>query len=294
MKIKFRFLAVFLIGLCITSCNTTGNSMVSTHGNKQLSYKQYLKAGYRQLSDYERFFDNDEEAADHFLKKSKSSFSSKYDVDNPDTLNISDKLKDKMRGARIVLFDALTHLNFSENARLLAEAQTNYDCWLERENDKNSNSDACMDLFYQAIRSLNLKNNNKHSIYFESGEAILDEAAKSTAKIVSQEFAGNDLWRVRLIGRTDSKGSYEQNVILSMRRAIAVKNTLAQYGVDPDKIVIEAVGAVGANISEEDKDENNARRVEVLIAPIYVAFDNKGPDIQKIAPHFFSASGKDW
>ena len=142
MKIKHQYFALFLIVFCITACNTTGNMLVSSHGDKKLSYKQYLKIGYKQLSDYERFFDKDDAAADHFLKKSKGTFGADFDIDSPEEVDVGDKLKDKMRGARIVLIDALTHLNFLENARLLAEAQTNYDCWLERANDKNNNSEA--------------------------------------------------------------------------------------------------------------------------------------------------------
>lgn len=295
MQDKAIYIFSLLALLVVAACNTTGSNQYGAVTKDMQSFQQYLQSGYKQLAEYERHWDQDEEAAIHFEEKSKKArYGKAPGIDRPDDLSVSSKIRDKMVAGRIMLVDATENLNTKENARYLAEAQTNYDCWLEREKDKADNSNACKDLFYRALKELQIPDQNRRSVYFASNEAVLDEGAVTVVKHAAEQFVGNDLWRIRLVGRTDSKGDYEANVILSMRRAIAVRNSLAQHGVDPDKVLIEAVGAVDKNLSGEEFDESKARRVDLFIAPVYIAFDQKGPDIHEILPHFFSAQGSDW
>ncbi len=69
---------------------------------------------------------------------------------------------------------------------------------------------------------------------------------------------------IRVEGHTDSKGSEAYNQTLSEKRAMAVKNTLTQRGVDP--VRIQTVG-YGESQPISSNDAVN-RRVNIVIIPI--------------------------
>ena len=73
----------------------------------------------------------------------------------------------------------------------------------------------------------------------------------------------NDL-RLTIIGHTDSKGTDAYNMALGMRRAIAVRDKLLEFGLDPSRILgVESRGEsepIAPNDTEEGRFEN--RRIE--------------------------------
>ncbi len=69
---------------------------------------------------------------------------------------------------------------------------------------------------------------------------------------------------IRVEGHTDSKGSEEYNQNLSERRALAVKNSLVQRGVAPERMQTVGFGE-SQPISSEDAMN---RRVSIVIIPI--------------------------
>ena len=73
--------------------------------------------------------------------------------------------------------------------------------------------------------------------------------------------------RVVIIGHTDSKGSDEYNMKLGMRRAVAVRDKLLEFGMDPSRIIgVESKGEsepIDTNETEEGRAKN--RRVEFAI-----------------------------
>ena len=72
--------------------------------------------------------------------------------------------------------------------------------------------------------------------------------------------------KLQIQGHTDSKGSETYNLILSKKRALAVKNYLVKKQVDPDRLVIKAFGEskpVADNSTEEGRKLN--RRVDFVI-----------------------------
>ena len=70
--------------------------------------------------------------------------------------------------------------------------------------------------------------------------------------------------RVTIIGHTDSKGSDAYNMALGMRRAIAVRDKLLEFGLDPSRILgVESRGEsepIATNDTAEGRFEN--RRIE--------------------------------
>ena len=73
----------------------------------------------------------------------------------------------------------------------------------------------------------------------------------------------NDL-RLTIIGHTDSKGTDAYNMALGMRRAIAVRDKLIEFGLDPSRILsVESRGEsepIAPNDTEQGRFEN--RRIE--------------------------------
>ena len=69
---------------------------------------------------------------------------------------------------------------------------------------------------------------------------------------------------LEIIGHTDSKGSDAYNMALGMRRAIAVRDKLLEFGLDPSRILgVESRGEsepIATNDTEEGRFEN--RRIE--------------------------------
>ena len=73
----------------------------------------------------------------------------------------------------------------------------------------------------------------------------------------------NDL-RLTIIGHTDSKGTDAYNMALGMRRAIAVRDKLIEFGLDPARVLsVESRGEsepIAPNDTEQGRFEN--RRIE--------------------------------
>ena len=72
--------------------------------------------------------------------------------------------------------------------------------------------------------------------------------------------------RFKIIGHTDSSGSYEANRVLSERRASAVRNYLVDSGIEKSRIDIEGKGEldpIDTNLTAEGRANN--RRVEIII-----------------------------
>jgi OmpA-OmpF porin, OOP family len=259
-------------------------------------HSHYLERGYLQLSEYEEHIVGDEEAASHFKEKSK--LARKGDIvtpDRPSGENLSEDLREEMRQGRTVLLDVVEVFNMVENAAPLAEAQVNYDCWLERieEGNKDNHGELCREHFYGALRRLKKPATHRASVYFGSNETTLNDQAIAAIQSITSQFPQKEAWRILLVGRTDKNGSYADNVVLSMRRAMAVRNALAQHGIDPDKIVVEVVGE-GKGPVDGGNDNQNMRRVDMEITHAYMKYEHKGgPDVHKAFPHFFGANNTD-
>lgn len=91
-----------------------------------------------------------------------------------------------------------------------------------------------------------------------AGQAILDEMAATLLKLPGR--------RIEVIGHTDSSGSRESNIALSLARADAVKAYLAAKGVPAGGITVSGVGPdrpVASNSTDTGRARN--RRIEFRI-----------------------------
>ena len=79
-----------------------------------------------------------------------------------------------------------------------------------------------------------------------------------------KDYAAQNDFKLTIIGHTDSKGSDAYNMALGMRRAIAVRDKLLEFGLDPARILgVESRGEsepIAPNDTEQGRFEN--RRIE--------------------------------
>lgn len=106
-------------------------------------------------------------------------------------------------------------------------------------------------------------------ITFPFDSAELRPDARASLWNVADILARNPKTTIDITGHTDSTGSEDYNIDLSLRRAEAVMNYLIQNGVD--RYRIEAFGAgesrpIADNATEIGRQQN--RRVEIRIDPI--------------------------
>ena len=79
-----------------------------------------------------------------------------------------------------------------------------------------------------------------------------------------KDYAEQNDFRLTIIGHTDSKGTDAYNMALGMRRAVAVRDKLIEFGLDPSRILsVESRGEsepIAPNDTEQGRFEN--RRIE--------------------------------
>ena len=79
-----------------------------------------------------------------------------------------------------------------------------------------------------------------------------------------KDYAEQKDLKLTIIGHTDSKGTDAYNMALGMRRAVAVRDKLIEFGLDPSRILsVESRGEsepIAPNDTEQGRFEN--RRIE--------------------------------
>ncbi len=104
----------------------------------------------------------------------------------------------------------------------------------------------------------------KSDLFFDFDSAQLKPGAYYELNRITSVLNQYPQTTIRVEGHTDTRGSVQYNQQLSERRAIAVKNALAQQGVDPMRI--EAYG-YGKSQPISSSDAMN-RRVNIVINPV--------------------------
>jgi outer membrane protein OmpA-like peptidoglycan-associated protein len=102
---------------------------------------------------------------------------------------------------------------------------------------------------------------SNQSTLLPSAVAKLDEVADALTK-------GNPDANLTVEGHTDSQGQHDYNMLLSQRRADAVKSQLVSHGVAADRIKTVGIGPdrpIADNKSAEGRANN--RRVEIVVEP---------------------------
>ncbi|MDR3389540.1 MAG: OmpA family protein [Rudaea sp.] len=101
---------------------------------------------------------------------------------------------------------------------------------------------------------------------FEVDRAELKPGAARTLDQLGRALSDDPRSSMAIDGHTDSTGSRDHNLDLSLQRAQAVKAYLVQHGIDPARISTQGLGPdypVASNATEAGRQQN--RRVEVTV-----------------------------
>ena len=103
---------------------------------------------------------------------------------------------------------------------------------------------------------------NKVEVTFAPGAATLSPQADTQLDLAARLFRDVNPVAMFSIGYADATGDEFDNIILSARRAQAVKRALVARGIPPDRVRLQALGASDpSNSSNPNAPEN--RRVVV-------------------------------
>lgn len=165
------------------------------------------------------------------------------------------------------LTSALMFAMNGENAKWLARAQVNYDCWAIGAKDSN-----CRKNFDKAMQNIGTPERmvRKESIYFDDDSSVLSPASQKKLGDVAMTARMNKGLVLHLSGHS---GGGAQNQSLALRRAIAVRNFLAQAGVGPERIGVQDESlsdTVLAKQKTETGTDPKTHRVDIFMEPQFL------------------------
>ena len=181
----------------------------------------------------------------------------------------------------------------------LARAISSLDCWSEQqeENWQTWDINNCKDDFINAMYNIyekisaqekeqetsnikykNLENKTKEEvtvvtknkdeeliqiIYFDFDKFNLSEVSMDKIKLFLNNYE-NKISKYLVVGHTDTKGTNNYNLSLSIKRAEVVKEILINYGIDESSIKIFGKGEESLAVDTPDDTKQPAnRRVEI-------------------------------
>ena len=103
-------------------------------------------------------------------------------------------------------------------------------------------------------------------VLFATGQAQLVEGGQSSLEEVVDLLQTEPDKKIRVEGHTDSRGDAAANLLLSEQRAQAVRDSLINLGVDPERITAMGMGEdfpIASNDDEDGRARN--RRVDVIL-----------------------------
>jgi outer membrane protein OmpA-like peptidoglycan-associated protein len=103
------------------------------------------------------------------------------------------------------------------------------------------------------------------SVYFDTGSAAVNQSEIGKIEEAANFLSQYPIAAVSIVGYTDTVGNAGANEDLSRRRAVAVVETLRDFGVPLASTV--AVNAAGEAGGADEVDDQANRRVDIMISP---------------------------
>jgi outer membrane protein OmpA-like peptidoglycan-associated protein len=105
-----------------------------------------------------------------------------------------------------------------------------------------------------------------YGIYFDTGQSVLKPESKPTLQEIAKLLNTDPGLKLYVVGHTDTKGTFDANIKLSMDRALAVVSSLvSQFSINAARLKAFGDGPV-APVATNDTEEGRAlnRRVELV------------------------------
>ncbi len=178
---------------------------------------------------------------------------------------------EELAGARAQLVSLLDAGGRSVAPDIAAHAQGRFDCWIEQQEEgwQLDHIAACRDEFYKALADLEAALGGSaadaYTVYFAfdssaltaAAQAEVDKAVAAAAKAGVNEFS--------VTGHTDTSGSNDYNLALSLRRANSVKDALIARGVPADNVSVAGRGESELAVPTGDGVREQANRRAVIV-----------------------------
>ena len=257
------------------------------------AFNKGLNEGYIALSDErgEDWFPNttwDFVDAEHFKHKARTAARNSLVMpDHPDDRDLEDAHYGMFRDAFDRMHAAFDRGGRYEAASAAATAQVKYDCWIEAtEEGRVDDAMACRDAHNAAMADVEtaatytltgferyereqppepvaapVEHSRNFLVYFDFDESDLRSEGRRTVDEGVEAAAVFGDTTLRVIAHTDTSGAIDYNQALSERRANAVIGSLIDAGVEPGRIVSEAVGETQPMVDTGDEIREQANRV---------------------------------
>ena len=295
--INFLLISTFL--LLINSCAYFRLKELDKYSFSQdniydLVSKEYKEFAYSEL--YEMY---DELDANYFAFKANNILKTKIiRIENPKNWkipnNYENEAKEEYKKISILLKEEFTF----QYPKLVAKLVSGYDCWLEQieENWQIKDIEYCKNKFTNAYKKILASEVSKQSISNKQKSEISSSSVSEKNKsyfirdktksvlvffnydshklsITEKDKLDNyistliktDSNPIIIYGHTDTKGSKKYNLILSEQRALSVSKYFRKKGIN-NKLIIKSYGEdYPLIITDDNVEEENNRRVEVII-----------------------------
>ena len=292
-------LILFFPILFLMACSAAYETVKEMDTKNPKTFKEYLMYNYQQNASFEAEEMHDWNSAKLYSEKALRALDGKNIY--PEKINYWKISKTK---AKDIKFGYKNLMSIYKDAVIkdpanLAKAISSLDCWAEQEEEKWQAWDIerCKNEFHYAMHNIynnlsaekiekefkednslkkenddnvtivtqNEKNEEMQIIYFDFDNFLLSEVSKKTL-INFLDKNMRDLSKYIILGHTDTKGSLDYNLKLSLKRAEAVKQILLNLGISENNISLLGKGENELAISTPDNTKHPAnRRAEVKI-----------------------------
>jgi outer membrane protein OmpA-like peptidoglycan-associated protein len=106
-----------------------------------------------------------------------------------------------------------------------------------------------------------------YDIFFDTNAAELKPESRPALSAIAELLKADNKLRLIVVGHTDSVGTLDRNMDLSLRRAQAVVASLvSQHGVERDRLDARGVGPL-APVAPNDTEQNRSKNRRVQLLP---------------------------
>ena len=296
--INLLLISTFL--LLINSCAYFRLKELDKHNFSQDNIYDLVSKEYKEFAYSELYEMHDELDANYFAFKANNILKTKIiRIENPKNWKIPDnyenEAKEEYKKINSLLKEELTF----QYPKLVAKLVSGYDCWLEQieENWQIKDIENCKNKFTNAYKKILASETSKQSIskkhkpeinssavseknksYFIKGDKTksvlvffnydshkLSITEKDKLDNYISTLIKTDSNPIIIYGHTDTKGSKKYNLILSEQRALSVSKYFRKKGIN-NKLIIKSYGEdYPLIITGDNVEEENNRRVEVII-----------------------------
>lgn len=105
------------------------------------------------------------------------------------------------------------------------------------------------------------------NLEFETAKAKIKERSHESLEELANLLLRKGDWKLLIAGHTDNQGGAQNNLILSKRRAEAVRDFLMQRGIDEERLIVQFFGEekpIASNDTPEGRQKNRRVEMEIL------------------------------